>query len=248
MLKEHKPVVCVTTQLIEAGVDISFRCVVRSLAGLDNAAQAAGRCNRSGEYGRLCPVYLIKLKDEALGRLDEIKTAREQTENITKYMPGADLLSVDVQNEFFSRMFKEFSERLSYPVKDGDTDTTLLDLLSLDKERWQLCKKVDKFTSQAFRTAGTLFEVIDKNTESVIVPYDDAAEELIGGLNSDKSPAEMRELLRRAQKYSVSVYSGSSPGQAVYTTLSGAKVLRKQYYSGEFGLDLNGSEHELLCY
>ena len=248
MLKEHKPVVCVTTQLIEAGVDISFRCVVRSLAGLDNAAQAAGRCNRSGEYGRLCPVYLIKLKDEALGRLDEIKTAREQTENITKYMPGADLLSVDVQNEFFSRMFKEFSERLSYPVKDGDTDTTLLDLLSLDKERWQLCKKADKFTSQAFRTAGTLFEVIDKNTESVIVPYDDAAEELIGGLNSDKSPAEMRELLRRAQKYSVSVYSGSSPGQAVYTTLSGAKVLRNQYYSREFGLDLNGSEHELLCY
>ena len=63
-LAEHLPVICVTTQLIEAGVDISFRCVVRSLAGLDNVAQAAGRCNRNGEYETLCPVYVIKLKEE----------------------------------------------------------------------------------------------------------------------------------------------------------------------------------------
>ena len=41
-LSENIPVICVTTQLIEAGVDISFGCVVRSLAGLDHAAQAAG--------------------------------------------------------------------------------------------------------------------------------------------------------------------------------------------------------------
>ncbi len=41
-LADRLPVICVTTQLIEAGVDISFPCVIRSLAGLDNAAQAAG--------------------------------------------------------------------------------------------------------------------------------------------------------------------------------------------------------------
>lgn len=44
-----KPVICVSTQLIEAGVDISFACVVRAMAGLDSIMQAAGRCNRNGE-------------------------------------------------------------------------------------------------------------------------------------------------------------------------------------------------------
>lgn len=49
MLNKGQPVICITTQLIEAGVDISFKCVIRSHAGMENVAQAAGRCNRNGE-------------------------------------------------------------------------------------------------------------------------------------------------------------------------------------------------------
>jgi CRISPR-associated endonuclease/helicase Cas3 len=47
-LKKKQLVICVSTQLIEAGIDIDFGSVIRCLAGLDSIAQAAGRCNRNG--------------------------------------------------------------------------------------------------------------------------------------------------------------------------------------------------------
>ena len=46
-----KKIICVSTQGVEAGVNFSFGCVIRSKAGLDNVIQAAGRCNRHKELG-----------------------------------------------------------------------------------------------------------------------------------------------------------------------------------------------------
>ena len=54
-------VLIISTNLIEAGVDLSVNHVYRSLAGLDNIAQAAGRCNRNGEMeqGRVTVIQLV---------------------------------------------------------------------------------------------------------------------------------------------------------------------------------------------
>ncbi|MHC1718389.1 MAG: CRISPR-associated helicase Cas3' [Acidaminococcaceae bacterium] len=86
-LKNGEKVLCISTQLIEAGVDISFECVIRSLAGCDSIAQAAGRCNRNGEKA-IQEVYIVKLnsKVESLTRLKEIKRGQDVTMEILNAM------------------------------------------------------------------------------------------------------------------------------------------------------------------
>jgi len=62
-------VICVSTNLIEAGVDISFGSAIRLLAGLDSIAQTAGRVNRHGERACKGLVTVVELMDEDLKHL-----------------------------------------------------------------------------------------------------------------------------------------------------------------------------------
>lgn len=257
-LSANEPVICVTTQLIEAGVDISFGCVVRSLAGFDNAAQAAGRCNRNGEYDKICPVYVIHMWEEKLGSLAEIKTAQNVSRELFDTAENNDYLNVDIMSDYFRKLYTggDGRSKLRYSLPEN-TDQDLINLLSLNKHRVSRIRHPHlTFCGQAFRKAGRLFEVIGSDTKAVIVPYNNEAEEIINSLGSEYNHKEIVRLLRKAQKYSVNIYAGTQhkleSEAALYDLKCGnddkciAAVLKKEFYNNDFGITTEGGLHEVL--
>lgn len=193
-----KPILCVSTQLIEAGVDVDFAFVMRSVAGLDSIAQAAGRCNRNGllkKYGipQKGIVYIINLQDEKTDSLEDIRVGKEKAIRIldaikSKRYPELsegeepDLLSPGVMKEYFYHYFYERKSEMVYPVK-GDERTPpddLLNILSENKKAKAAYRakggREDALGAllfkQAFDTASKHFQPIDQNTRGVIVPYE----------------------------------------------------------------------------
>ncbi len=262
-LSEHAPVVCVTTQLIEAGVDISFGCVMRSLAGMENAVQAAGRCNRNGEYPSACPVYVLHLYEEKLGSLHEIKDAQGISRAIFDQPADTDFLSVPVMRAYFGKLYQQCEcgsngkNRLRYPLNDR-IDRDLINLLALNDARvkYNGSKRLT-YCGQAFKTAGMKFEVIDTHTRDVIVPYDTEAEQLLQELEHARTPREAAKLLRQLQAYTVSVYSGTDrqleENRALRSVSCGGSpecsvtVLERRFYDDTLGVRTEGGAHEFLC-
>ena len=107
-----EPIVCISTQLVEAGVDFSFSCVIRISAGLDNVVQAAGRCNRSGEKGRLCPVYIVNARGENLKCLPEIAAVQRAAESVLTLCRKnqEDVSSVEAISSYYRRVYTDLPE------------------------------------------------------------------------------------------------------------------------------------------
>src|SRR5699024_10991224 len=120
---------CVSTQLIEAGVDISFETVIRSLAGLDSIGQAAGRCNRNAEY-KGGDVYVIRAKDENLSKLPEIRIGGEVMENyiLSNSRYRSDLLEPTTISVYFSHFFAQAEREVRTTPKGLDYE--LISLLN----------------------------------------------------------------------------------------------------------------------
>ena len=244
-LAAHQPLICVTTQLIEAGVDISFRCVVRSMSGLDHAAQAAGRCNRNGEYD-CCSVYLIQLEEEKLAAaLKQIEKEQEITKKILFFHEKEDLLHPEIMQCYFENYLTTFQNQFSYLLPELGNET-LLRLLSTNSNNVKRAEAIPprlRNHVQAFRTAGKKFQVIAEQTTDILVPYG-AGEKLILDLNGELYGNAFPKLLRKAQQYFVSVYSGTLKALEAKDALTRLKsdvlALKPGYYSSEQGVCVDG--------
>jgi CRISPR-associated endonuclease/helicase Cas3 len=92
----------VSTQLVEAGVDIDFPIVYRALAGLDSLAQAAGRCNREGLLAR---GELRVFAAETQPPIGVLRAGLAITEGMLRADPDLDLLSDRPHRTYFERLY-----------------------------------------------------------------------------------------------------------------------------------------------
>lgn len=252
-LDKEEKVICVSTALIEAGVDVSFACVIRSLAGLDSIAQAAGRCNRHGKLA-IKQVYVIDHAEENLQHLPEIRKGKEIARKILidlRYNPDAyegGILGEAAMERYFREFYTEFASSLNYPVKPLKKD--LVELLTahrkassynLQYESEHGGAKLQLFIVNSYRTAAEHFQVIDSPTIPVIVPYG-RGKDIIVQLNGNEKLDDLGRLLREAQQYSVNLFRHErerlAQNDALVSLLDGqALALKESAYDGEFGVD-----------
>ena len=248
-LKNKEPVICISTQLIEAGVDISMACVIRALGGLDSIAQAAGRCNRHGEKEGKGQVWVLNLQEQDFTRiLPDIQAGKTHTERVFRDFAGQDILQPAAMERYFEYYFYQRSDEMSYSVKNSATGS-LLDWLSDNAlnpygEKNNKRNKPLPLLMQSFKSAGRVFQAIDAPTHAVIVPYGEGVE-LIAKLCGEWAPKEMYDAKKKAQRYSVNVFPNVwdklQKENALHETIEGSGIyyLNERYYNDEFGLSLD---------
>ncbi len=180
-----RPLRVVSTQLVEAGVDIDFPVVFRALAGLDSVAQAAGRCNREGqlpdgEMGQV--VVFVRAIPKTLHAL---RNGADSTRSVLQ--SGVDALSPDAFERYFPLYYACFASRDKHGIVDH-------------------LKKNPNFEFE-FRAAADKFKLVDDEAQAtVIVDYagarSDSIEPFIQRLRQGDTD---RWLLRKLQRYTVSV-------------------------------------------
>lgn len=202
--------VCVSTQLIEAGVDVSFDCVIRAEAGMDSIIQAAGRCNRNRENATLQPVIVVDVQDENLSRLPEIADGKSIIGRVFRENIGKNLLSSDVIDKFYSYYFFAQKNKMDYPIKAGKS--TIYSLLNDNPSGTVAFRNRSNSTYTglpcAFQSAADEFSVIDGGQTGIVVPYEDALQ-FVEAFRHSYDPKEKMRILKQLQKYTVSVYSNT---------------------------------------
>ncbi len=227
-LLKGEPVRVVSTQLIEAGVDIDFPIVFRALCGLDSIAQAAGRCNREGSSSQIGKVIVFVPPGQLRGML---RFAEQATRSLMQERE-LDLLAPETYRRYFEFFFAQ------------------LGIAGLDK--FEIARLLTKDASEIkiqFKTAAMKFQLIDESqTANVVVPYKDPGPQPTDSrplIKRLKQGFISRELTRALQRFTVSVSKhdlNRMLASGVVSEASGYFVLEDQLaYDEVLGLQISDS-------
>ena len=188
-----KPCLLVSTQLIEAGVDIDFPCVFREMAGADSLSQAAGRCNREGRLSEPGRVFFFESseKHSPPGFLATAAAKGKEVLSLEEFQD--DLLAPELVTRYFELLYDSLKSNL-------DRLSVLSDLIPSAQP-----KDHDSFLVYKFRTLGERFHLISEPSISVFIPYGKEGRRLCEELRSTYATGEQRELARKLQRYAVSL-------------------------------------------
>ena len=172
----------VSTQLVEAGVDLDFPVVWRALAGIDSLAQAAGRCNREGLNAGLGKLHVFE-PDGGITHNSLLAPAQEARSILRSH---DDPLSLDAVRAYFENLFWQQKH--------------LLD----EKGLMKLMEEGVSELNFPFATISQLFSYFDSPGEAVFVcPDNEKREAIIQGLRHSSTPGRFARL---AQPYTVQLY------------------------------------------
>lgn len=167
-LENRQPCRVISTQLVEAGVDLDFPVVYRALGGLDSIVQAAGRCNREG---RMDKGKVIVFRATTAPPPGTPKRALQIMETMLASREPLDPETPESIEKFFRSLY--FSENL--------------DSQDIQRERAQL----------NFANVGQKFRLIEDDfTVNVIVPYGKSAD-LLKTLRREGPSREVYRSLQR---------------------------------------------------
>lgn len=179
----------ISTQLVEAGVDVDFPVVYRAIAGLDSIAQAAGRCNREGKLDKGKVIVFVAPQPSPVGLLRKAEDACRS------------ILYDQSEPPLARSRFASYFEKLYYAC-------------DLDANRINKLLEVDgKTLAVNFRTAAEKFKLIaDENTAAVIVRYYEKTDQnecessdIEKWINTLKRDGPDRWIMRKLQRYTVSI-------------------------------------------
>jgi CRISPR-associated endonuclease/helicase Cas3 len=180
-LKAQQPCRVISTQLVEAGVDLDFPVVYRAEAGFDSIAQAAGRCNREG----LLPMgltYVFEAEEEPPAGL--LRAAAQAGKELSSIY--SDPLAPDAIEAYFRLLY--WSQKHNWDKRH------VMEKMAIDHTRGRALLQ--------FREVASAFRMILDDQLPILVPYDVKAEQWRDKLMAGKLPfVPQREL----QPYLVSI-------------------------------------------
>ena len=244
-LSQGEKIICVSTQLIEAGVDVDFEQVMRSYAGVDSIIQVAGRCNREGSLPNGGEVILFKMDEVAentkgiLGIADKKKI----TEDLLAQMHGK--IETDRLGEMFYDSYysseADGGNRMEFPL--GKDRATLFDLFVGNSISPDAAKNEKGRLRSELKEVAEKFQLISDDTDGVFVFYEDGIADLNNLIKlteqkfiSSEDWIEVKRLIRKLQPYSINIYKNNKLNEFIDCYLEGdIKVLQQDHYKERFG-------------
>ncbi len=186
--------IVVSTSLIEAGVDIDFPVVYRAMCGLDSIIQAAGRCNRERKLD-IAYLFVFDFEDEdfKVNKSSRFGDYLSKRQNITEIIKDRfdDVTRPDAIKEYFNYLFSNVS-------KSELDEKNILERLNNGFYKYS-----SDYFNFDFENIANDFRIIDDNSYSVIVKYNEDAKKII---NEIEYGYLTKEKLRSLQKYTVTLH------------------------------------------